>query len=193
MEQNLQPKPGDIVGFSGACFVSDLVNLATLGIPRFGISHVGIMATATDGRLLLFESTTLEGLPDAITGEKFDGTQAHTLESELEIYKGKIWLYPLYRELYDAEQTRLTKFLMSTLGTQYDKLGAFRSGGVGFSWLESMLHEQNLHSIFCSEWIMAAYSKLGIHPTNNASRWNPNRAIHNLRRDEILLKPTRLK
>ena len=48
-------KAGDLIAFSGDSWISDLVNVATYGIPRWGVSHVGIMGEARDGRLLLFE------------------------------------------------------------------------------------------------------------------------------------------
>ena len=72
-------KAGDVIGFSGNSWISGLINIGTYGIPGWGISHVGIMAHADDGRLLLFESTTLENMPCEISGECFDGTQAHDL------------------------------------------------------------------------------------------------------------------
>jgi len=64
-------KAGDIIGFSGDSWISTLVNIATYGIPFWGLSHVGIMGRADDGRLMLFESTQLDGLPCEITGEVF--------------------------------------------------------------------------------------------------------------------------
>ena len=39
-------KAGDIVGFSGPSWISAGINIATYGIPLWGISHVGIMANA---------------------------------------------------------------------------------------------------------------------------------------------------
>ena len=36
-------KAGDIIGFSGDSWISTLVNIATYGIPFWGLSHVGIM------------------------------------------------------------------------------------------------------------------------------------------------------
>ena len=80
-EAPTEVQPGDIIGFSGECLTSDLINIATYGIPRWGISHVGIMGEATDGRFLLWESTTLDGLPCEITGKPFFGTQAHSAGS----------------------------------------------------------------------------------------------------------------
>jgi len=185
-------KAGDIIGFSATSFISDLINVATLGIPRFGISHVGIIGEAS-GRLYLFESTTLDSLPCELTGKPFSGTQAHTLARVVEHYKGKVYHFPLYRDLYDIEAARLTKFLLDTLHTPYDELGAMRSGGVGLSWVESLFRSEDLTSIFCSEYVAKAYSTTGLLPTDDSSRWNPNRLIYRLRRREILCHPDRLK
>ena len=51
---------------------------------------------------------------------------------------------------------------MATIHTPYDAMGAFRSAGVGLSWIESCFREQDLHMIFCSEWVAAAYADIGI-------------------------------
>jgi len=186
-------QPGDIVGFSGECFISDLINVATYGVPRWGISHVGIMGEASDGRLLLFESTTLDGLPCEITGAPFSGTQAHSFDAVVKAYQGKVWHYPLCRTLYENERQRLTQFLMETIHTPYDEMGAFRSAGIGLSWIESLFREEDLTTIFCSEWCCAAHTAIGLFRTDNVSRWNPNRFVRTERRQGILLKPRRLK
>ena len=186
-------KSGDIIGFSGRSWISAAINIATYGIPLWDISHVGIMAHAADGRLLIFESTSLENLPCEIRHENFTGTQAHLLDDILRVYDGKAWQYPLYRALYPSEEGRLTEFLMETIGTPYDAMGALRSAGIGLSFVESLFHPSDLHSIFCSEWLAAAYATIGLYATDNVSRWNPNRLIRRLRHREILCKPTRLK
>jgi len=187
-------KAGDIIGFSGHSWISAAINIATYGIPFWGISHVGIMANAPDGRLLIFESTSLDGdIPCEITGKPICGTQAHDLDFILQHYIGKAWHYPLYRPLYPNEDERLTEFLFDTIGVPYDALGAFRSAGVGLSWIESLFREQDLSTIFCSEMVAAAYSTVGLFATDNVSRWNPNKLVRRLRRAEILLKPRRRK
>ena len=43
------------------------------------------------------------------------------------------------------------------------------------------------------EMISAAYADIGLMPTDNASRWNPNSLVRHLRHHEILLKPFRIK
>jgi hypothetical protein len=120
------------------------------------------------------------------TGGRFNGTQVNDLDTVLANYVGRVWEYPLYRPLYDFEETRLTNYLASTLSTPYDKMGAFRSAGVGFSFLESLLRQQDLHHIFCSEWVASALSEIGIMPTEDAARWNPNHLVRYLRWHEAL-------
>lgn len=186
-------KAGDVIGFSGRSWLSAGINLATYGIPLWGISHVGIMANDASGRLLIFESTSLDDLPCEISGKIFTGTQAHKLDDILRVYKGRAYHYPLYRPLYPDEDERLTQFLMDTIETPYDKMGAFRSAGVGLSWIESLFREQDLSTIFCSEWTVAALSVIGVFPTSNASRWNPNRLCRHLRWNHVVYKPRRLK
>jgi hypothetical protein len=186
-------EPGDIIAFSGNSLISDLINVATYAIPRWGISHVGIMGEASDGRLLLFESTTLDSLPCEILGRPFDGTQAHVLEDVIQRYEGRIWHFPLCRSLYENERKRLNEFLLETISVPYDQMGAFRSAGAGLSWIESLFRDQDLSTIFCSEWCCAAHVNIGIFRTDNVSRWNPNRFVRAERKQNILLKPRRLK
>lgn len=188
-----QLKSGDIIGFSGDNMLSALINLATYGLPFWSLSHCGIMAHASDGRLLLFESTQLDNLPCAIKGVVFHGSQAHELSSVVAAYKGKVWHYPLCRSLYPTEDERLTEFLMATLHTPYDQMGAMRTAGVGLSWVESLLRPDNLDFIFCSEWCCAAHTHIGLFKTGHVSRWNPNRFVRAERRLGILRRPVRLK
>ena len=192
-KSTLTVRSGDLIGFSGESFISDFINVVTYGVPRWGISHVGIMGEAPDGRLLLFESTTLDGLSCEITRTRFNGTQAHLLDAVVKAYQGKVWHYPLCRTLYENERQRLTQFLMETIHTPYDEMGAFRSAGIGLSWIESLFREEDLTTIFCSEWCCAAHTEIGIFRTDNVSRWNPNRFVRTERRQGILLKPRRLK
>jgi len=192
MQTLIDYKPGDIIAFSGFGRLSNCINLATYGIPHWNISHVGIVAHAYD-RLFLFESTMQSCLPCAITGKFIRGAQAHRINEVTDSYNGRIWHYPLYRELYYHEEARLEDFLLDTIGTPYDEMGAFRSAGIGLSWIESCFREENLSSIFCSEWCIASLSIIGIYPTDNVSRWNPNKLCRTLRRNGILHKPVRKK
>lgn len=186
-------KVGDIVGFSGYNLASAGINLATYGIPFWSLSHVGIMGEFKD-ELLLFESTTLSDIPCRIQGKPFAGSQAVRLSDRLESYRGAAWLYPLYR-LDGPTQARLNKFLISYVGMPYDHLGAARSGLFAWSWLQSQLHDEDLTSLFCSEWCAAALQHVGFSLCSgcHSGRWNPNLLVRTARRKYILGSPRRLK
>ena len=168
-----------------------MINILTYGIPWWNISHVGIIGEHK-GELLLFESTTLSDVPCVIQGKPFKGTQAVRLSDRLERYSGRAWHYPLYRPLFDAEAERLNDFLRDNIGIAYDYIGAVRAGGIGWSWFESLLHDEDLSFIFCSELVAAAHALIGLLQTDNISRWNPNRLIRHQRWAGILRKPRRL-
>jgi len=190
----LQPKlqPGDIIAYSGAGWPSVIVNLGSYGIPWLHASHVGIIGEYK-GEMLVFESTSLSNVPCVIQGKPFVGTQAVRLEDRMAAYKGRMWHYPLCRPLFDTENECLTEFLTAHIGIAYDLVGALRSGGVALSWFESWLRKEDLGLIFCSEFCVAAHRNIGLLRTDNVSRWNPNRFIRYERRENILLKPWRLK
>jgi hypothetical protein len=185
-------QPGDILGFSGHAWSSAGINLVTYGIPFWDLSHVAIVGRF-DGELLLFESECDPQHPCAIQGQLFAGTQAQPIDSRLQSYRGKVWHYPIYRKLYRSETERLNRFLYQHLGIPYDRIGAFRSGGIGWSWIESLLRQSDLSSLFCSELAAAAHTHIGLFRTDNVSRWSPNRFVRAERRAHILLKPRRLK
>ena len=184
--------PGDIIGFSGRGFLSDLINVATYGVPRYGLSHVGIIGEWRD-ELYLFESTTLDDEECAILGKRINGVQAHPIERRITNYDGKVWHYPLCRELSQDESLSLSGFLFWALGLPYDNIGAFRSGGLGFSFVESLLRPANLSSIYCSELAAAAHHHIGRLKTYNVSRFNPNRFVRLETRKGIIRRPQRLK
>ncbi len=188
---NTDIKPGDIIGFTGANPVSDMINLGTYGIPRVSCSHVGIIGEY-NGEQLLFESTTLDDTPCVIQGKCVAGTQAQRLADRLASYQGRVWHYPITRPLYDHERSRMNQFLLDHIGISYDKLGAFRSND-HLSLIESFFHEENLHSIFCSEWCAATHNHIGLFSTSNASRWSPNRFLRAERFYGTLYRRTSLK
>lgn len=186
-------KAGDIIGFSGRYWHSVLINICTFGLPFWSLSHVGIVARARDGRLLLFESTDDSTMPCEIAGKTVVGVQAHKLEDILKSYNGRVWHYPLYRPLYRHEDRRLTGFLMNLIGRPYDNSGAIRAGGLLFARVMSLLHDEDFGMLFCSELTAAPYSHIGLFSTTNASQWSPNKLMRALRRRNIVYKPRRLK
>jgi len=191
---NTQPviKAGDIIGFSGSGLDGFIINLCTYGIPFWSASHVGIIGEY-EGELLLFESTTLSDVPCVIQGKPFKGSQAVQLPDRIAVYPGRMWHYPLCEQLSDTKAERLSKFLVEHVGIFYDFIGAVRAGGAAWSWFESLLHDEDLGHIFCSELCAAAHRAIGLIQTDNVSRWNPNRFIRYECRERILAKPWRLK
>lgn len=184
--------PGDLLGFSGHAWSSAGINIATYGIPLWSLSHVAIVGEH-EKKTVLFESLTDSPQPCLVAGKLVVGTQVHEIQRTIDEYHGKVWHYPLFRKLYDFERGRLNNFLHEYLGHGYDQIGAFRAGGLGFSWVESWLHPQCLSSLFCSEYCCAAHSTIGVFATDNVARWSPNRLVRKERRMGILLKPRRLK
>lgn len=184
--------PGDLIGFSGHYWSSAGINIATYGIPFWSLSHVAILGQHK-GNLVLFESNESPVRPCIVRKKLIKGTQAQPIQRTIDEYRGKVWHYPLFRKLYDFERGRLNDFLHEYLGHSYDQIGAFRAGGIGYSWIESWLHPQNLSSLFCSEYCCAAHTAIGIFATDNVARWSPNRLCRKERRMGILLKPRRLK
>ncbi len=183
-------KVGDLIGFSGANVVSDIINVGTWGIPRYSLSHVGIVGEH-DRELVLFESTTLDTSPCIIQGKPFKGTQAQNIADRIASYNGKVWHYPLSRYLYSHEANRLNGFLHTHIGIPYDEIGAFRACD-HFAWWEQFLHPENLSSIFCSEWCAAAHNEIGIFPTADASRWSPNHLVREERWFGVIHRPSSL-
>ena len=175
-----QFKPGDIIAFSGRNFLSDIINIGTYGVPRWSISHVGLVTSDGYSNKLI-----VEALPA--------GVEANYLYPIIGGYNGRVWVYPLYRKLYLHEEDRLSKSLADSLGIPYDKLGAGRSAGFLFSSIQALFRGQDLSTFFCSELIADKLSGIGIHPVTNASKWNPNRLVRDLRNDRVVRKPIRLK
>ncbi len=174
-----QFKSGDIIAFSGRNFLSDIINIGTYGVPRWSISHVGIIGNIGIGSYLF------EALPI--------GVVAYSTERTIREYNGRVWVYPLYRELYKHEEDKLSGLLSNTIGVPYDKEGAGRSAGFLFAAIQAVFRGQDLSTFFCSELIANKLSEIGIHPVTNASKWNPNRLVRDLRNDRIVCKPMRLK
>lgn len=185
-------QPGDVIGFSGSKLVSDAINLLTYGIPRVSISHVGMLAEH-QGDLYLYESVGDDPVePCQVTGKFTYGTQYMSL-TKVKTYKGKVWHYGLYRPLFSHESRRLNRHLIDSCGLSYDRRGAVRSGGFLTRLAASRLYEENLNSYFCSEIVAKSLSLIGLFPTSNSSKWNPNSLTRRCRQMGILKSPVRLK
>lgn len=187
-------KSGDLIGFSGFGLTSIAINLATAGLPFVSLSHVGILAEH-QGELLLFEATKLSDQACVIQKKKVEGTQAVELHDRLRTYSGRAWHYPLYRPLYADERIRLNEHVASLIGKSYDTREAMESAGCGpLARLLSRLRIfDSQAALFCAEFVSGSLSTVGIMPTDDPAKWNPNRLVRHLRRSEILLRPKRLK
>lgn len=193
MDKKLALRDGDIIGFSGSYWHSDCINLATYGIPRWSLSHVGIVARKRkQSRWLIFEANDDVSTQCAVTHRKHDGVQAHSLDLLLERYKGKMWLYRRKAEFTPADFS-LYNVMVRELGTPYDWVGAKRAGGFFHSIIQAAFHKQDTSSLFCSELVAMILDEYGILDTNNVSKWSPNRLMRHLVRKHLYDKAVRLK
>ncbi len=183
---------GDIVGFSGKGLVSDAINVGTYALPRWGLSHVGIVCTH-EGEKYLFESTTLNGDKScAITGQPVSGVQAHPLEDIL-ARPGKVWRYPLTTFVGPGQVDIMEHRLHAMLGLPYDYAGAGRSAGFFFRCLEGVLRREDLNNVFCSELVAFILDEIGIARIMNASAQSPNSLVRYLNRIKLYKKRERVK
>lgn len=186
-------KSGDLIGFSGRGFVSNIIQLGTFSLPNRGISHVGTVLVH-NGVPYLYESTSFGRPACAIQGTKVSGVQCHKLDDLLEFVDNQsVWHYPMRRELYPHEEERLAAYLDKHLGLPYDYMGAIRSGGFFWNIVQTLLHKEELANVFCSEYSADAAVAIGVFRTRSSSRWNPNKLLRTMKREGILGKEKRLK
>ena len=183
---------GDLIGFSGANPYSDLINLTTYGIPRWSLSHVGIVADY-HGELLIFESTHGEDTPCAIKGKPVSGTQAQVVEPRIRTYAGRVWHYPLVKPLRPWEGKALSRYLLKSVGRPYDRQGALRAGAKLWAWVQGLLRDEDVASLFCSEWVASAHRHIERFDCVHVGVWSPNALVREERRRGILASPVRLK
>ena len=179
--------PGDLIGFCDRGPLGVGINLATWGIPGWGLSHVAIVGGYGP---LLFESTTLADAPCAVTGKFTDGVQAHFPNARLARFRGRVWRYPLADQLRCGQRLQLREFCChhTRQRTSYDALGAFRSRSTPLGIVERLFLQspENLSRLFCSEFVAAALKACGVWNAPNASRWNPNSLVRALSRAGII-------
>jgi hypothetical protein len=219
---NDQPAPdlgawewGDIVAFSGRGAVSRSIQLGTCST----ISHVGVVAWTPKWQLeqlvgggalrmqwgiletwrdqdLLYESTTLCGLPCAIRGQRIAGVQAHPPEERLAEFDGRAWRYRLapawWEDLTDKQEARLTGHLLARIGQRYDRRGAVLAGThvVKHLWPWG---KRDRASLFCSEYLASVLQHVGLFPISNAGKITPAGLIRQLVEAEVYLPGEELK
>ena len=192
-------RAGDLIGFSSRTALGAAIKLDSWGIPRWGLSHVAILADHPDFPAvpLLFESTTTATAPCLIGKLHTRGVQAHAVEQKILDCDGRIWHYPLCHPLVEWQRETLTDYLCGLIENHvdYDALGAFRSRETPLGFLERWLcgAEENLASLFCSELVAAAWREILLWTPANASRWTPNALARARVRQGVCQRPRRVK
>lgn len=189
--REMQIKDGDIIGVTGTGWASGVINAGTFSLPGVGISHVGIVCMHNNSPVV-YESTTLGRPACALQQKEVSGTQAHFLEDYVKFVPGKIWHYPLRRPLYPHEIARLQHVLDREIGKAYDLGGAIRSGGFLFRSLQTVLREEDMSTVFCSEWVAHALRQTGVLQVKSVSSWNPNRLCRHVTKTGVCSSPERL-
>lgn len=183
---------GDIVGFSGKGLVSDLINIGTYRLPRWGLSHVGIILSV-NGKQYIFESTTLNGGKKcAILGKPIGGAQAHPV-SDIFNRPGKAWLYRPRIRFMRGERLALNFAMMKYIGRPYDYLGAGRTTGFFLRLLQGVVHKEEVSELFCSELVSLVLTDVGRTCIINSSSQSPNSLMRHLCRHGEYQKRVRLK
>lgn len=163
---------GDLIFVSSKGAVSDLINLATWGLPRVGFSHVMLVGDR-HGYPVIFESTSFNRPPCLIQGRAVRGVQCHNLEDVIE-RGSKMYLCSLRSELYREQENRYNGYLRGRIGRDYDFIGAGLSGGILLKYLASWGCKESNHTMFCSELAAEAAVITGIWNQRHYSRWSPN-------------------
>lgn len=174
---DLTLQTGDLVGYAGQELLSDFINVVTFGVPRWHLSHIGIVLVEDD-------------VPYVV--EALNSAKAVVKRPLIESLSAPAWLYPIYRELYQHEADRIKDILEHSVGTPYDVTGAFWSGGLATRLLGLSLFDESCARFFCSELAAYALSEAGLFVTSNFSSWSPNSLIRRARLRGVLERPIRL-
>lgn len=224
---------GDILAFAGRGVTSRIIQGATCS----SISHVGSIAWVGreelmdyfqvpygrlsckwtpeisrfigkwEPRFLLFEATTLAGLPCEITGMEVHGVQAHSPDKRIESYNGRVWRYRMTPDWYEtfcfkSGPRRMAEKLLRLIGTQYDGREAILSGTKLVKWsrlwaaLRGLIpgaKANHAKKVFCSEYLAGVLQHLGMFPIVDASKVNPAELIRYLVNAGVLDEPVLLK
>lgn len=114
---------GDVLCFAGREWTSRVIALGTCKFSQLftgrWISHMGVIAP-WNGKVMLFESTTLTSLPCEIQNAVVTGTQAHSPYTRLADYQGRAWLMRPRRKVSEAQAEALAAFCLQSIGAPYD-------------------------------------------------------------------------
>lgn len=159
-------KTGDIVLFSGRCFVSRFIQLITWS----KWSHVGIIISddTTHGILLLYESTHGSNLTCLDIGSKTSGVRAVPLEKTILAYNGIVAIRKVIKPDYTSRyKLRLYRNKVAGRPFEQDLKQIVGSASI-FKFLR---RSGDLKSIFCSEHVAEAFKALGWMDRSKPSSW----------------------
>lgn len=133
-EVNISPENGDVVVFRGrGNLISRLIrkvchNYSHVGmvIDRDVVGRVGIAITndlrfTPDSDLYIVESTTLDGLPDVITGRQYKGVKISRFNERIATYNGEIWIRQLQDDVYSIDPIKLANSVYAYHGRPYER------------------------------------------------------------------------
>jgi hypothetical protein len=161
-----QLQTGDLVLFSGKGGVSAGIKWLTF-CPW---SHIGMVVCTPSGAgpladtVLLWESTNLDNLKDAIDGVAKRGVQLVVLSERIQTYGGEIGIRHLsvHREPAMLEALAALRIKLRNCPYEQKKLELLRAALDGP--FESGRRPEDLSSLFCSELIAEAYQAMGLLP-----------------------------
>lgn len=158
-----------------------------------------VPAEWTDGPKL-FESTTLCTDPCLLMGTPVRGVQVHDIASRIEAYDGKVWVCKLNPDfaLSQAEEERLSTYLLRQVGKGYDDRGAVMSvAGDLISRTRLIKYligwRADLNKVFCDALWGNALSAVNRFGFENSGRYNPGTFVQKLIEVGKYLEPVRVK
>ena len=167
-----QLQTGDIVLFSGKSGMSEGIKWATFS----EWSHVGMVVHMPPGAgpladtVLLWESTSVDNLRDALDGVARCGVQLVLLSDRVQIYPGSVALRRLsvHREPAMLDALSALRLKLRHRPFEEGRLELMRAALDGpFDLLPS---SEDLTSLFCSELVAEAYQAMGLLPEHGSGR-----------------------
>lgn len=171
-----QIKTGDVIAFSGNSRISKIIKWKT----RSRYSHVGLvwrtdLGLPLDGEnVMLIESTTLNNLPDAATGEFIKGIQLQWLSKRLATYNGEAWWGKVNKSIPNVEAAQMWLRQKHNERTRYDAIQALGAGADLLDWIPGIENDPDFNSLFCSELVARAWQYASLLGNQyNASEMTP--------------------
>lgn len=160
-----QLKTGDIILFSGNSGVSKFIRFFSAS--RW--SHVGMVVRIDDwDAILLWESTSLSGVKDAMDKIPKKGVQTVYLSQRVETYNGDLALRPLNKPITDTMKQALVSLRKKLKNRPYEKSKVeLAKSLIDMGFLSE--NEEDLSSVFCSELVAEALQEMNVIPQTTPS------------------------